>query len=400
MPDEPTHADAMIALAVVEDIIADFPWADESSKANCIGGLLTVIVRAAIGGCIPLEILDSPVLGTSKSLLAEVQSIIATGRQTGLLGDMPGKNDEMRKQITSALVRGQTIIMWDNVTTSIRHGSLAAVLTCDVWNDRILGQTRMISAPNRAVWVVSGNNVVVEGECSRRWYGVRIDTGEADPHKRKKEDFRHYPLKPYVRKHRGEILAALLTIARAWFVAGKPKPAVARQMGSFEEWTETIGGILDFVGLTSFLGNMDKAAKEADIEKSEWGMFLAAVQWAQWRAGGVLDGDEKLIERQDKIPIRFNSAVGDPMTTKIMTQYINYDASVRARLPEDLADHLDRDGFAKRLGRALSRRKNVIHHGGYVVRRADIDEDTNTMLWEISGNDGSMWPGEQETDKC
>lgn len=383
IPNEPAFGDAMESLAVIEDIICDFPWADDSSKANYIGGLLTSIVRDAISGCVPLEVLKAPVWGTGKTLLAELKSIIVTGRQTGLFGDMPSSNDELRKQITSALVLGQRDITWDNVTTSIRHGSLAALLTCDVWNDRILGQTKMVSLKNRTICGVSANNPVIEGECARRWYGVRIDTGEADPHKRTKKDFRHYPLKPYVREHRGEILAALLTIARAWFVAGKPSPTASREvMGSFEEWQEMIGGILDFIGLTDFLGDLDEAAKEADIEKSEWGMFLAAVQWAQHIAD----------------PTAVKDGVGAPITTKEMRTLINYDSSVRARLPEDLADYLERNSFTQRLGRALGNRTKKIHHGGYVVRRADTDTNANTILWEISGQDQSMWPGNSETD--
>ncbi len=85
--------------------------------------------------------------------------------------------------------------------------------------------------------------------------------------------FKHKRLKGYVLKHRGELLAALLTWARAWFVAGRPEPS-ATPVGSFEDWSVIIGGILQRAGLDGFLANSDQLYKQADIDTVQWEAFL------------------------------------------------------------------------------------------------------------------------------
>jgi hypothetical protein len=47
------------------------------------------------------------------------------------------------------------------------------------------------------------------------------------------------------RLHRGEIIAALLTLVRAWYDAGQPPMKEPIKMGSFQTWVNIIGGILD-----------------------------------------------------------------------------------------------------------------------------------------------------------
>ena len=60
--------------------------------------------------------------------------------------------------------------------------------------------------------------------------------------------FRHNPLLPWVASHRGELLAALLTLARTWFAAGCPR-AKLTVVGGYEEWSQMVGGILAHVNL-------------------------------------------------------------------------------------------------------------------------------------------------------
>ena len=82
-------------------------------------------------------------------------------------------------------------------------------------------------------------------------------------------------LREYVSENRGELLTALLTIATGWYAAGKPK-AVVPIVGSFEKWCETIGSILAYAGIEGFLSDLADV-QEADIEGTQWEMFLRAV---------------------------------------------------------------------------------------------------------------------------
>jgi len=70
-----------------------------------------------------------------------------------------------------------------------------------------------------------------------------------------------------------------LGLVRAWFVAGCPAPR-AHPLGSFEDWTRIIGGILEHAGYQDFLGNALDFYERADSEGSAWRAFTS--QW--WEA--------------------------------------------------------------------------------------------------------------------
>jgi hypothetical protein len=89
--------------------------------------------------------------------------------------------------------------------------------------------------------------------------------------------FRHPNLKQWVHDHRGELLAALLTVARAWFVAGPPSSPTAPPLGSFESWATIVGGILGHAGISGFLGNLDCLYQESDPSQLQWEAFLLAL---------------------------------------------------------------------------------------------------------------------------
>jgi hypothetical protein len=106
----------------------------------------------------------------------------------------------------------------------------------------------------------------------RRCYRVRLDANAAQPWMR--GGFK-YELPAYAAENRGKVVAALLTMARAWIAAGRPKGGNP-VLGSFESWCKTIGGILEYAGLKGFLGNLQEMYRDtADGEDD-------ADQWSQW----------------------------------------------------------------------------------------------------------------------
>lgn len=73
IPDKPSTDHVNIALEIILDLIADFPFVDEASRANAIATMLTPICRPAIKGATPLALFDATTLGTGKTLLSEVK---------------------------------------------------------------------------------------------------------------------------------------------------------------------------------------------------------------------------------------------------------------------------------------------------------------------------------------
>jgi hypothetical protein len=222
-----------------------------------------------------MAVLDKPQQGTGAGLYTEVVSTIATGRPSSITS-APHSDEEWRKRITSLLIAGQTIIIIDNVEGPLHAPSLGAVLTARVWSDRRLGKSEIATLPHEATWMVTGNNIELRGDLPRRSYWIRMNARTARPWQR--QGFKHAELIAWVTEHRGEILAHLLTLARAWVVADTPAAPVPA-IGNFTAWAKTIGGILVHAGVPGFLQNLRTLYDTLDEVTMQWGIFLNA--WHQ-----------------------------------------------------------------------------------------------------------------------
>ena len=151
---------------------------------------------------------------------------------------------------------------------------MASLLTSDTWADRILGRSEIAQLPNRATWLATGNNLTVGGDLARRCYRVRLDAKQARPYLR--TGFRHDDLVQWTLEHRGELLAALLTLAVAWWSADRPAAPDCPTLGGFTHWAQTIAGILHHAGIEGFLANQLAFLETADTEALEWETFLTA----------------------------------------------------------------------------------------------------------------------------
>jgi hypothetical protein len=269
----PTTTDVTGAVALLDELLVDFPFDGAADRANALAALLTPVVRPAIQGHVPLCLLDAPEPGTGKGLLANVIGAIATGRAAAMK-PVPTHEEEIRKMITSTLLEGATIVVLDNVDDAIRSPSLASLLTSDTWADRILGRSEIAQLPNRATWLATGNNLTVGGDLARRCYRVRLDAKQARPYLR--SGFRHDDLVQWTLEHRGELLAALLTLAVAWWSDGRPVAPDCPTLGGFTHWAQTIAGILHHAGIEGFLANQLAFLETADTEALEWETFLTA----------------------------------------------------------------------------------------------------------------------------
>src|SRR5262249_9685137 len=105
---------------------------------------------------------------------------------------------------------------------------------------------------------------------------IRMDAGTERPDLRDPEDFVHQNLLSEATRERGRLLAAILTIARAWIQAGRPSPTRAPLMGPFVEFCRQVFGMLEFAGATNGLGNLDSFRAEQDDEHLEWCVCLEA----------------------------------------------------------------------------------------------------------------------------
>ncbi|MHB9037063.1 MAG: hypothetical protein ACYC64_10365 [Armatimonadota bacterium] len=270
VPEHPTDEQLSDAVDLVTEAICDFPFVDEASRTNTVALMLTPLVRN-IMPTVPIALVDATNQGTGKTLLSEVCATVSCGSYE--LGTVPADSEEWRKRITSLLSEGTRFVILDNVRGTLGSDSLASVLTTARWSDRRLGTLETASYPNNCTWVATGNNLQTDRDMSRRGYLIELDAKCARPYARSYE-FKHPELLEWVNLCRGELLAALFTLIRAWYSTGQPIAALP-PVGSFEAWSRVVGSIVTHVGLRDFNGNRDKLLNESDTESSQWESFLS-----------------------------------------------------------------------------------------------------------------------------
>jgi hypothetical protein len=372
IPEQPTADHIEVAIEMITDIVWDFPFVDGASRANAIAAMLTPVCRPAIKGPTPLALFDATTQGTGKTLLSEVVSLIVSGRE-GALFSAPREAEEWRKQLTSVLREGSSIVIVDNVNYRLDSADLCKALTETIHGDRILGQSQTINLPVRCSWIATGNNLQLGGDMLRRCYWVRMDAKCSRPFER--SGFRHQRLKQYVLAHRGELLAALLALARSWFVAGCPLPDVT-PVGSFEDWTTIVGGILQHAGVEGFLANSSQLYTQADAESIQWEAFLKALDAAFYREAFTVA----------QVWERMNSKTYNADTHQMaLTERAE---ELRAALPGYIAQAMDREGFFKqRLGFAFSERVGRRYGDAqFRIERDDNDLHGKVARWKVVMN--------------
>jgi hypothetical protein len=250
IPEAPSLEDARRALALLTDLLHDFPIV-ASGRSTWLAGLFTFFGREMFEGPTPAMIFDSNNPGTGKGLLTHIMGLICMGESVPAYTFIDDEV-ELRKRVTSILIQGKGLVLIDNVPTTAKFGvgpTWNSLLTATTFADRELGASKSLDLPNRSVWLVTGVNVDVAGDCTRRFITCRMETDLEHPEERDPSSYMHPDLVGYVREHRPELIQAVLTILRAWVVAGRLEPSIS--LGSYETWSQTICACIEWLGLPS-----------------------------------------------------------------------------------------------------------------------------------------------------
>jgi len=255
---------------VLDDLVVDFPFKTAADKENSFGLLLTPIMAPAIDGNRPMHLLNAPLERTGKTkLVNEVLGGVIAGRDTPAM-QITEREEEREKRILAMLLQGETLMHLDNLPAYIDSPALASLLTTKYFIGRVLGCSRNASLPNNLTIVGTGNNVQASGEIAKRIVPIMIEPKDAHPEAR--TDFKHPDIRAYVRQQRRLVLECLLGMAENWIAAGKPKHE--NRLGGFENWSETIGGILLVNGFRMWRTNEGDWRSRADSRGAEMLRFV------------------------------------------------------------------------------------------------------------------------------
>jgi hypothetical protein len=245
VPDRPTRDDALAAVELLLGVIADFPVTAEG-RSVWMAAVLSVAVRPAIDGSVPMFIFNATVAGSGKGLMVDTATGIAIGRPAAKTV-YSGEDAETRKMITAVLlIGGDPVVVLDNVEVELGDQALDMALTTETWRDRVLGQSAMTrDLPMRVVFFATGNGISIRNDLRRRALLVQLEPAVERPEER--SDFRQPRLLEYVRENRAQLLGAALTVVRAYVVAGRPDMKL-RPMGSFDRWSDLVRSALVWSG--------------------------------------------------------------------------------------------------------------------------------------------------------
>ena len=306
VPEQLTREDAVKAVATLLEVVADFPFERECHKSAWLALVLTVLLRHLIDGPVPMWLIDANVRGSGKSLLVELVALIVLGRDASRMSQ-PSDDDECRKRITSLVMAADTLVLLDNIDRPLGCASLDAVLTSTTWSDRVLGENRTFNGRVTMTFAATGNNVALQADTARRVSYIRLRSPLENPEER--AGFRHPNIREHVRTHRAKLLAAVVTIVRAYVFAGRPKANV-KPWGSFEAWDLTVRHLIVWLGLADPGETRQELTRSADRGASALAQLLEF--WGQLDPDCIGVTTAEIVARLGA-SLRHDCVTGDPI---------------------------------------------------------------------------------------
>ncbi|WP_289015538.1 hypothetical protein [uncultured Methylobacterium sp.] len=270
IPEAPTRGQALEALEMFKDLLKEFPFVSSVDRSVALSGLLTTVARPAMATA-PAVAISAHTAGTGKSYLVDVAAALATGRRCPVIA--PGRTEEeLEKRLGPLILNSVAIVSIDNV-----EGDLGGIFLCQATERpavglRPLGKSEIRTAECRSMFFLTGNNLVLVADMTRRALMANLDARMERP------ELREFDGKPFetVLANRGSYIAAALTILRAYRVAGMPDRLP--RLASYEQWSDTVRSALVWLGEDDPALTMEKTRKSDPVAQAIRQLY------AQWEA--------------------------------------------------------------------------------------------------------------------
>jgi hypothetical protein len=286
IPERPTEAELKDAFRALWTPFAEFPFVTKEDRGVMLACVLTGIMRRSLPRA-PAFSFDAPAAGSGKTLLGQC-SLRICGSSPTVIPECRDE-EELRKRLLAALREGKPGILLDNIRGQFGSAALEAFLTSELYSDRVLGVSQIVTLPTNVLLMISGNNFHPKGDLYRRILTTRIDARTDAPERR---CFERDPLE-HCGEHRHALVAAGLTLLRGFVSAGKPRLTRDR-LASFEHWDDIIRQCVLWIAQEGIaeLGDPTaciETAKEQEPERQKLAAFLEA-------AASVMEGDWKVAD--------------------------------------------------------------------------------------------------------
>lgn len=278
IPESPNRRQGIAALAVLKDIIKDFPFVPDAggdgvvsaARSVALSALLTGVCRKALRTA-PAHAIDATSMATGKTLLCDVISMLATGRPAAAISQGQTR-EEFNKRLFSILLQGDPVVVIDNIDQDVESDEFCSVLTAPEWQNRVLGESENRVVPTNVLFLPNGNNIRFKGDMTTRVIVCRMDAGMENPGARKFDR----DLRKHVPENRPELVAAALTVLRSFIVAGRPGLDELEPFARFEDWSNLVRGALVWLGEPDPLSTRDAVVS---IDPARESLAALLVAW-------------------------------------------------------------------------------------------------------------------------
>ena len=283
-----TDLDVAECINRLDDLLGEFPYVQESDRANTLGLLVGQLLKPFYVG--PMVFIDKPSSQTGATILARTIASLSDGREPGVF-TASIRPEETDKRLISCIYRRPSSIIIDNISTELKSDVLASGMTNYTIGGRLLGGNSQVQIPTRGIqFYLTGNNSSLERDLINRSINIRLDSGLENPEER--SGFRHV-LPDAALEGRGYYLSAVTSLVQRWIDAGRPM-STGPVLDSYGAWMRATGGILEVAGVEGFNRNRPDFKRRADTGGETETRFVEA-----WLKEGHLVG----VSPSDLLPL-------------------------------------------------------------------------------------------------
>lgn len=313
MPPVPEHPDAKTVSDCVNDLgdlFADFSLSGLTREefmadlkagkpvadfAHLMSYMLSSVARDMIAGPCPLHLARKGVPRSGGTLMMTTAERIATC-QPSAPQTLPTREDETKKMIFSTFLGGAAYALLDNIRggKETESDTLAAAITSyPKYQDRMLGQSKMVTVPATTVIGGTGNRTALSTQLAERTLMIEVAPHVENPGDRPPSTFK-YNLTKEIEDRGTHYLWCLLVLVKNWISQGC-KEWKGTPLGGFERHAAVVGGILDAAGIEGFMGNRQKLAELVKSDDPAEAFMDALIDAHKstpntaFKAGGVAD---------------------------------------------------------------------------------------------------------------
>jgi hypothetical protein len=235
IPSHPTDEEIERSANMFRDLFKECQFSDENDLAIAVSAMISACCRPFFDRA-PAYTFEAPVSSSGKTYIGQVVATMATGEEAPVTS-APEDNAEWKKSLLAHFMTGDArdVVFIDNVRGLLNSTALEAFLTADKFSGRVLGETRTVSFKPRCTVIVTGNNMALNLDSSRRFLRCILAPKE-DAVDIVTKQYSSCPLTK-VKNNRNDYAQAACILLRA---AKVRKITVEEKLSGYPEWSDMI----------------------------------------------------------------------------------------------------------------------------------------------------------------